>query len=38
LLDGLGEDHLFPTVDTAVRFLETMEFKVDGPQGKDLRK
>ena len=37
LLDLLGEDHVFPTVDTAVRYLETIEFKVDGPQGKDLR-
>jgi SulP family sulfate permease len=37
LLDLLGEDHVFPTVDAAVRWLQTMEFKVDGPSGKDLR-
>jgi MFS superfamily sulfate permease-like transporter len=37
LLDLLGEDHVFPTVDAAVRRLETKEFNVDGPSGKDLR-
>ena len=37
LLDLIGEDHVFPTVDAAVRSLETMEFKVDVPQGKDER-
>ena len=37
LLDLLGEDHVFPTVDTAVRYLETTELNVDVPQAKDLR-
>ena len=37
LLDLIGEDHVFPTVDAAVHSLETMEFELSGLQGKDLR-
>ena len=37
LLDLLGENPVFPTVDTAVRYLVTMESNVDVPQGMDLR-
>ena len=37
LLDLIGEDHVFPTVDAAVHSLETTEFELSGIQGKDLR-